>query len=118
MQFLAVLVLPRLRSTEVSLPNGAAPAAFILCTILIVFIIPFASWRGYPRGFSRFNWLGVTLLTGIVGAVLIWFANSSERANIDLARVIGTLGILLLATGLGSLGAIFFCKKENNHLRE
>ena len=109
MRFITVIT-SRRSPTLMDLLQMVARGAFILCAIFIVCGIPVSSWRGYPKGFSRFNWFGIAFLTGAMGPALIWFANITERGDLEIAVVTGSVGILMLAFTLGSLGAIFFCR--------
>jgi apolipoprotein N-acyltransferase len=89
-----------------------APIAFIIFNLFLVFAIPIVAWRGFPKRFTRLNWIGVSLLTFVVGSIMIWFANFSEQGNYSMAVAMGTFGIVLLAGALGSFGAIFFYNKK------
>ncbi len=89
-------------------PGQMFSLAGLACLLLIVVAIPVAAWRGHPKGFTRLNWTGVAVLTGVVGGLLLALATATEREDMAVARVVGILGLLLLASTLGSLGALFF----------
>jgi len=62
-----------------------------------------------PQGFTRLNYVGLAVITGIVGGLLLLF--SVEARSSPMSFPIGLFSLLFLSVALGSIGALFFCKR-------
>jgi hypothetical protein len=86
--------------------------ALWLASVGIVVGTPIIAWHGRPRGFRRIHWLGVLAGTGFAAFLLLY---SCEVALLSLKPKWFTLLLLssaqiLMAGGIGSLLAVFFCR--------
>jgi hypothetical protein len=80
----------------------------LVLSLALVIGIPALAWNRWPRGFRRLNWLGVMVGAWLVGLILMALAVEQMHQDRFTGRLLLCGGAVLLATGIGSLVAVFF----------
>ena len=93
----------------------------VLDSILVLFLVfglPIASWRGWPRGFTRINWLGVAFLSGTIGGALAYLLAdvvTPTKTFVWSYAIVGIIAGIFLAGALGAVAALFFWRRPGEH---
>jgi hypothetical protein len=116
--------------------NFSEILSLLIISVVVTVAIPILAFNGWPKGFTRLNWVGISVGMALSAAIFLFIAQSNVpslpsyelmknptlAAQLEhdynqqrlLALTFGILGLLCCSLAVGSLVGIFFHRPKHD----